>query len=426
MSKLFNIAIIGSGILGASLAYILSLITKNKIVVIEQESNAAYHTSSRNSGKVHAPFLYDPVKKGLVAKIAYLGFDMWKRYANYKNIPFKIDGVLEVAVDDSDIDMLERYIKWGEINGLKEDLIVLDDVREFEPEVRCVKALYCKRDASTNYKLLTLELVNDAKRNGVTFLFNNKVKSIHNNVIRCKENIEVDFLINAAGGASMKIAHDMNIATDLKEMYFRGEYWKADKVYSNITRSSVYSVPKFVEYPFLDPHWLVKVDGSCEVGPNAVPVLSPYGYDMIENLKSSSKLIEMLTSNIRNMLFDKEFLRLAKEEWLSSLSKKHMIERVKRFLPRVREEYFNERGISGIRSLSIDKNGKFLSEPSIRMNDASLHILNYNSPGATGALPFAIYVCMLLERRGIIRISNTRDRYWDISSIVEILNNTII
>ena len=29
----------------------------------------------------------------------------------------------------------------------------------------------------------------------------------------------------------------------------------------------------------------MKVDGSCEIGPNAVPVFSPYGYNKSENIK---------------------------------------------------------------------------------------------------------------------------------------------
>ncbi|MDE2589876.1 MAG: FAD-dependent oxidoreductase, partial [Patescibacteria group bacterium] len=56
----YDITIIGAGILGTSIAYFLSQTTKSKVLVLDQAPKAGFHTSSRNTGKVHAPFLYDP------------------------------------------------------------------------------------------------------------------------------------------------------------------------------------------------------------------------------------------------------------------------------------------------------------------------------------------------------------------------------
>ncbi|HZI71579.1 MAG TPA: FAD-dependent oxidoreductase, partial [Nitrososphaeraceae archaeon] len=97
MQTHYNIAIIGGGILGTSLAHFLSSLCNLKVLLIEQEKNVAFHTSSRNTGKVHAPFLYDPVKKKLFAKAASMGYEMWHKYSNNKRLLFKQDGVLEVA-----------------------------------------------------------------------------------------------------------------------------------------------------------------------------------------------------------------------------------------------------------------------------------------------------------------------------------------
>ena len=78
-------------------------------------------------------------------------------------------------------------------------------------------------------------------------------------------------------------------------MFILGEYWKAPKQYNNLTKTSIYSVPEFPDYPFLDPHWIIRVDGNCEIGPNAVPVFSPYGYNKAENIKEFvPKMLEML------------------------------------------------------------------------------------------------------------------------------------
>src|SRR5918911_4157872 len=104
-----KVAIIGGGILGTSVAYFLSSIFGSQVLVIEQERNVALHTSSRNTGKVHAPFLYDPSKKKLFAKAAFLGYDMWHRYSELRQVFFKQDGVMEVAVNQGGIDRLQKY-----------------------------------------------------------------------------------------------------------------------------------------------------------------------------------------------------------------------------------------------------------------------------------------------------------------------------
>ena len=61
---------------------------------------AGLHTSSRNTGKVHAPFIYNPEKKKIWAKAALYGYDFWKRYCQANKILFVEDGVIEVANDD--------------------------------------------------------------------------------------------------------------------------------------------------------------------------------------------------------------------------------------------------------------------------------------------------------------------------------------
>src|SRR5918911_2696090 len=125
-----KVAIIGGGVLGMSIAYFLSAHAKSpeSVVLLEQEKNIAQHTSSRNTGKVHAPFLYDPTKKKMFAKAAYLGYDMWRKYSDIKQVRFVQDGVLEVAVDQTGIDMLQKYKQWAVENGIQpeEEIKILE------------------------------------------------------------------------------------------------------------------------------------------------------------------------------------------------------------------------------------------------------------------------------------------------------------
>ena len=412
MKDNFDLIIIGGGVLGTSLSYFLSFLNKSKkIAVIEQEHNVAHHTSGRNTGKVHAPYLYNPEKKKLFANAAFHGYEMWKEYSKLQNLPFKEDGVIEVALDEKGIKILEKYLKWGKQNGLEEKDIELIDktkLKKIEPEIKCEAALYAHRDGSTDYSILTNSIMKDSKKNGIDFLLDKKVtqiKKINDKweiTINEDHKIFTDFLINAAGGKAIDIAHNIEVAKNLTDVHFRGEYWKTPKKYHSLTKTSVYSVPEFPDYPFLDPHWIIRVDGSCEIGPNAVPVFSPYGYDTAENIKEFiPKVFEMLGSGARKAIFDKQFQELAFSEIQSSMSKSVMIERVKKFLPKINSKEITEKGTAGIRSSVINENGKFVPDVILLEEDTSFHILNYNSPGATGALPFSAHVINQLHKRGL-------------------------
>ena len=432
MKDNFDLIIIGGGILGTSLAYFLSFLNKSKkIAVIEQEHNVAHHTSGRNTGKVHAPYLYNPEKKKLFANAAFHGYEMWKEYSKLQNLPFKEDGVIEVALDEKGIKVLEKYLKWGKQNGLEENDIELIDkaeLKKIEPEIKCEAALYVHRDGSTDYSILTNSIMKDSKENGINFLFDKKItriKKINDKweiTINEDHKIFTDFLINAAGGKAIDIAHDIEIAKNLTDVHFRGEYWRTPKKYHNLTKTSVYSVPEFPDYPFLDPHWIIRVDGSCEIGPNAVPVFSPYGYDTTENIKEFiPKVFEMLGSGARKAIFDKQFQELAFSEIQSSMSKSVMIERVKKFLPKINPKEITEKGTAGIRSSVINENGKFVPDVILLEEETSFHILNYNSPGATGALPFSAYVINQLHKKSLFESEDIEAQCgpWKFNDIIE-------
>ena len=439
-SSLYDVAIIGGGILGASIAYFLSSVTNSKIILVEQEKEVALHTSSRNTGKVHAPFLYDPARKKFFAKAAYLGFEMWKEYCKLKSLPFVQDGVIEVATSDNDINGLNRYLMWGEANGLRlnKDVWLLDEsqVKKIEPNVSCISAILCERDASVNYGLITQSLIQDSQSFGCRILLGNKIKRILSKdrtdsnikllITNGSEEITIatQFLINAAGGNAVDIAQSMGIAMDYTDLHFRGEYWQAPPRYNDLTKRSIYSVPKYPEYPFLDPHWIVRIDGRREVGPNAVPVFGPYAYNWTKNTRSFfPKIVESITApGIRRIIFDRQFLSLLGHEVRSSLSKTVMINRVKEFLPQLIASSFSKRGTAGIRSSLVDREGRFVSDTKVIKEDYSIHVLNYNSPGATGSLPMGAPIIDDLLRNGIIKAysdskSGEKKSIWDIQKI---------
>jgi L-2-hydroxyglutarate oxidase len=436
----YDVAIIGGGILGASVAYFLSSISKSRTVLVEQEKSAGFHTSSRNSGKVHAPFLYDPSKKRFFAKAAFLGFKMWKEYCEQKSLPFVQDGVIEVATSDCGIDRLNNYLAWGVANGLEEnkDFWLLDknQIKKIEPNVDCKSAILCVKDASVNYGLNTKSLIQDSQSLGCKILLGSKVMRISTHEIKGQgirllmrsgnndHTITTQYLINTAGGNAVDIAHSLGMAKLYSDLHFRGEYWQAPAEYFNLTKRSIYSVPKFPEYPFLDPHWIVRIDGGREVGPNAVPTFGPYAYSWMENAKNLiPKVIESIKAKgTYRILLDRKFLTLLGHEARSSLSKTVMINRVKKFLPQLKASKFVHRGTAGIRSLVVGPEGRFVPDTMVVKSDHSMHILNYNSPGATGALPMGAAIVSDLLQNGIIQkdsieMGRIKKPIWDFKQI---------
>lgn len=429
---LYRVAIIGGGVLGTSIAYFLSgqASDPSSIALIEQERDIARHTSSRNTGKVHAPFLYDPVKKKMFARAASLGFEMWEKFAKEKRLPFVRDGVLEVALDEKGIDRLQKYIAWGEANGLeKHELRFLDkkQVAEMEPNVMCESAIYCSKDGSVDYGSFTKAFLQDLKSFGCSVLLGCKVTGISRRgayaISTEQGGLEAEFIVNAAGGNAVDIAHSMGVAKEYTDLHFRGEYWQAPEKYHDLTKLSIYSVPRHPEYPFLDPHWIVRADGRREVGPNAVPVFGPYAYGLARNLADMiPKIIESSRTGARKIAFDRQFLSLAGAELKSSLSKTAMINRVREFLPTIRPSAFTSRGTAGIRSSVVDSKGRFVPDTLVLKRDLSLHVLNYNSPGATGALPMAAAIATQLVEMGALPVSKART-LWDPAEIASRMDN---
>ena len=425
-----KVAIIGGGVLGTSIAYFLSAHAKSpeSVALVEQEENIAQHTSSRNTGKVHAPFLYDPAKKKTFAKAASLGYEMWQQYSDHKALQFKRDGVLEVALDDKGIARLQKYMEWGEANGLaNKELQLLDkgEAAKMEPNVRCSSAIYCSKEASVNYGALALALLQDLQSFGCKLMLGHRAAQISHSqdaysITTSKgTQIRAEYLVNAAGGNSMDIAHMMGTAESYTDLHFRGEYWQAPLQYQDLTKLSIYSVPRHPEFPFLDPHWIVRGDGKREVGPNAVPVFGPYAYGWRRNLADMlPKMIESSRTGARRILFDRQFLSLASTELKSSLSKTAMINRVRDFLPQIRPLAFTQRGTAGIRSSVIDKTGRFVPDTLVLERDASLHVINYNSPGATGALPMAANIASKVMEACALPAVRPRS-LWDATAIAE-------
>ncbi|MFQ5969504.1 MAG: NAD(P)/FAD-dependent oxidoreductase [Nitrososphaerales archaeon] len=429
MKRIFDMAIIGAGILGTTISYWLSTLYDLKICVIDKEKAVAMHTSSRNTGVVHSPFYLDPKKRKMSAISSLISHDLWEVLAKKNNLPWMPVGTIEVAIEEKQHRTLEKYLKWGAENGIPDEQLELLDSNELlkrEPNLNCYSGLYCSRDVSTDYGIFTQELQKQSEKNGTEFLLDHKVESVKENsevtlTFSDNSSLLAKFVVNCSGGNSLEIAKKFGLAEQYDDLHFRGEYWIAEKQFADLVNRNIYSVARFSEFPFLDPHWIKRADGKTEIGPNAVPVASPETYEGYSDglTHAVSKIREIFRGNVRRLITNPDFFRLISREFLSSVSKSAMVHRVQQFIPSIKPEYFTERGTAGIRTPIITPEGTFLSDILELTGKNSFHILNYNSPGATGAPAYSAFVVKKLQDNGFLDYTQSqKDSIWSFDDVI--------
>jgi L-2-hydroxyglutarate oxidase len=394
----WDVVIIGGGILGTSVSYWIGNQFEGRVAVLEKEHDVAVHTSRRNTGVVHRPFYLDPVKRRIFARCSQAAYGMWKSYARERSLPWEPVTTLEVATRPEDVKRVEKYYHWGLQNGMDEDeleVLNAEEVRKLEPHVRGYGAIWSKTDTSVDYRAFTKALRADAEGEGIKFQTGVEVGSIEvaGDSLEIlptgngSEPIRARFVINCAGGSSLRIAHMLGLGTEYCDLNFRGEYWEIGDEWTFLAKRNIYTVAQHPELPFLDPHWIVRADGRREIGPNAVPVAGPYTYrGFFRNpAEAIKKIFEQPIANKIALLYNRDFLELAGQEWLSSISRGEMARRAQEFIPELKVEYLTRPGIAGVRAQVIDRRGNFIKEAIELHGPHSYHITNYNSPGATGS-----------------------------------------
>jgi len=431
----WDVVIIGGGILGTSVSYWLGNQYEGRIAVLEKEEDVAMHTSRRNTGVVHRPFYLDPVKRRIFARCSQAAYGMWKSYAQERGLPWEPVTTLEVATRPEDVKRVEKYYHWGLENGMGEDeleVLTSEEVRKLEPHVRGYGAIWSKTDTSVDYHAFTRSLRADAENEGIKFLTGIEVGSIKATgdsleilpVRGGGDTIRARFLINCAGGSSLRIARMLGLGTEYCDLNFRGEYWEIGSKWTYLASRNIYTVAQHPELPFLDPHWIVRADGRREIGPNAVPVAGPYTYKgFFRNpTEAIKKIFEQPLANKLALLYNRDFLELAGQEWLSSISKGEMARRAQEFIPELKVEHLARPGIAGVRAQVIDRRGNFIKEAIELEGSHSYHITNYNSPGATGSPAFAAWLVSKLGQNGhLSHLKSTLGKkgVWDFAMISE-------
>ncbi|MBF0511085.1 MAG: FAD-dependent oxidoreductase, partial [Candidatus Omnitrophica bacterium] len=279
--KKHDFIIIGSGIIGLSMAKALKDRQANaSILVIEKEKASAQHASGRNSGVLHSGFYY--TADSLKARFTVEGNKAMKAYVQSKGLKINSCGKLVVAQNESELEQLNELLKRGQRNGSNVQLIDEGAVFNIAPNVRTFKrALHAPDTASIDPQEVCAAIEGDLQKLGVEFSCNTKYLGHSGQVIHTTQgDFEGNKIINCAGLYADHVAQDFGYGRKYTMIPFKGLYLKYTKNKTDIN-INVYPVPN-LRNPFLGVHYTKTVHGDIKIGPTAIPAFWRENYDLRE------------------------------------------------------------------------------------------------------------------------------------------------
>jgi L-2-hydroxyglutarate oxidase len=202
------------------------------------------------------------------------------------------------------------------------------------------------------------------------------------------------FLVNCAGLHSDRVAALAGIDPPVKIVPFRGEYYTLAPEATDLVKALVYPVPD-PRFPFLGVHFTRRIDGSVEVGPNAVLAL---GREYYRNASPAwGDVWETLTYGGFLKLGARYWRMGAAEVWRSAWRTTYA-RSARTLVPEIRAEHLLPGG-AGIRAQAVTPAGALVDDFSVVGTDTSVHVLNAPSPAATAALSIGDHVAGLVAER---------------------------
>ena len=208
---MFDVTIIGCGVVGASLAYTLSQY-QLRVLVLEAENDIAMGTTKANSAIVHAG--YDPKHGTLMARLNVRGAELMPGLCRTLSVKYKRIGSFVLAFDQAEKAHLERMLANGVLNGVPGlQLLSGEEARALEPNLaeNVCAALYAPSAAVIDPWGLCIAEAETAVRNGVTLRLRSRVTGIDDkgdSILLHTESGEYEtrFAVNCAGGWGHEIS----------------------------------------------------------------------------------------------------------------------------------------------------------------------------------------------------------------------------
>ena len=396
----YDVAVVGGGCVGCSVAYHLATATELEVCVIEKEHHLAEHQSGRNSGVLHPGFNYPP--GSLKARFATEGTSRMKTYCRDNDIPLEEFGVLVVATNREERARLPDIQERATENGVETELLHdREAIREHEPHAAGEAALYCPEAASVDSQQYVYQLARDATDAGVDFFTGYEVEKVTPvgdgfHLDTSNGDISASYFVNAAGLHADTLAHQLGVGEEYRIVPFRGEYYELVPEKRHLCQTMIYPTPD-PDLPFLGVHYTRRTDDKVIIGPNAVLA---FGREAYKNTQIDIReLADTLGyEGFWKLVASPTMIKVAISELNKSYRKSAFVDAARKLVPGVEVDDFNK-SYAGIRAQMVHEDGDLVMEPLFEHGDRSTHVLNAVSPGLTSSLPFGEHVAEAVDER---------------------------
>jgi L-2-hydroxyglutarate oxidase len=381
-----DVAVIGGGIVGTATA--MALLERHpglEVTVLEKEDRLAVHQTGHNSGVIHSGLYYKP--GSLKSRTCISGREALYRFCAEHTIPHERCGKIVVATSEAEIPALDALKQRGRENGL-EGIEQLDGpgLRQYEPHAAGVAGLFVPQTGIVDYTAVTEAYAAVIRSHGGRVLTNSKVEQITRQsggfVLKTPQReLACRFLINCAGLQCDRLAHLCGVATDVRIIPFRGEYFVVEPSRHGLVNNLIYPVPD-PAFPFLGVHFTRMIAGGLEAGPNAVLAFKREGYGRFSfSLRDSLEMF--LSAGFRNLA--RRYWRVGLQEYCRSFNKGMFVRDLKRLIPELCGEDVRPGG-AGVRAQAVDPEGRLLDDFCLVDGNGMIHVLNAPSPAATASI----------------------------------------
>jgi L-2-hydroxyglutarate oxidase len=399
----YDIVIVGGGIVGAATLLQLQQRYPNRtILLIEKEKELADHQSGNNSGVIHSGLYYPP--GSLKAKNCVEGRRALVRFAQEHKVPHDVCGKVVVAVDSSEVPMLEKIHGIGqknEIEGLER--IDGDQLRDIEPHCKGVGALWVPCTGIIDYRAATRKMVELALglQSKSAMRLGEEVVSFERSgdeTIVCTDKSPLGFVakhVVVCGGLQAdRLARKDGVPLKERVVGFRGDYYELTDQAKHKVKNLIYPVPN-PDFPFLGVHFTRMTDGEIECGPNAVFTFKREGYGKTDfDLKDTMEALGY--GGTWKLFFNN--MAFGINEYRRAFSKRLFLRTLQRMIPDLVMDDLRP-GRSGVRALLLSQDGDTRDDFRISFTDRNIHVLNAPSPAATAALAIGEHIASLAQER---------------------------
>ena len=327
------------------------------------------------------------------------GVALLHAYCTERGLAYDERGKLVVARDEAETVKLRELERRSLANGVPGVRWLSGaELRELEPDVAGVAALLSPTTAIVDYPAITRSFGADLVSSGGELHLGTAVTGVRRVDY---DQVEIDTpggahrlsrLVICAGLQADLLATAAGDAAAPEIIPFRGEYLRLRPHAADRVRRLIYPVPD-PRYPFLGVHLTPRIDGTADLGPNAVLALAREGYR-----RSDVSLAEL-----RRLASSAAFWRLARQHWMTgvremrgSLWRRAYLAEARTYLPWVQAGDVTS-APAGVRAQAVDPNGALVDDFRISQAGPVTSIRNAPSPAATASMAIAEHIVASLE-----------------------------